>query len=89
MMRMTEQINCLECKHHYKEWYYDGLEPIAMKDCICKKNHYPTSYHTPFKELKDFQCDDFERKLYWKILRFLHLNEEVDYSVWEEKGDLE
>lgn len=80
---MTEQINCFECKHHHKEYYYDDVfgDAIAMKDCICKKGHDKTTYTTPFKELKDFQCADFERKLYWKVLRFLHLVEEIDYSV--------
>ena len=68
-----------------KRWYYDGLEPIAMKDLICTRGYKKTTYNTPFIELKDFQCKDFERKLYWKILRFLRLVEDVDYSVWEEK----
>ena len=86
---MTERINCLECKHHQKLWHYDGLEPIVMRDCICTRGYKKTSYNTPFTELKDFKCNGFERKLYWKIIRFLHLNEEVDYSIWEEKGDVE
>lgn len=77
---MINQINCLECKYHTKRYYYEGLEPIIMKDCICEKGYEKTTYNTPFKELKNFKCNDFERKLYWKILRFLHLNEEIDYS---------
>ena len=56
--RMTERINCLECKHHQKLWHYDGLEPIAMRDCICTKGYKKTSYNTPFTELKDFATEN-------------------------------
>lgn len=82
---MTEKIDCLECKHHLKLWHYDGLEPIVMRDCICTRGYKKTTYNTPFNELEDFKCDGFERKLYWKILRFLHLVEKIDYSVWEKR----
>lgn len=69
-------IDCCECKHHKTLYYYDPIlgDAVAVKDVICLKGHERTTYNVNWDKIGHFRCNHFERKLYWRIIRYIKHN---------------
>lgn len=49
--------DCVLCKYSTLD-FHDG-EAVFLREIYCDKGHV-TSYHIPFDELDQFECDDYK-----------------------------
>lgn len=62
---MSEELSCFKCKH--SDWKYRDDVPFPLTEyLICKKGHEKTTYNTPFVELPEFSCEDYNHSYFIK-----------------------